>query len=563
MQRYGNRVLAVMFLLLLSAMLWAPDLRRAFGHPLGIAGVSFNYEAVVTAVDPRAASSGIRLGDRLDLSRAGLSERASYTGLGTADAGTHLQIPMLRGQRRYIAHITTFAESADRIDMIWLRDAAQLFVMFVGALVVLRRPSPATWGLFLAIFVGTGPVNDVYLLGPHWWRIIAVNLFWLVANNGVGSYGAIIFALYLLHSGPLPRWRRVAEAVTYIIAAATFTVSVWQANALIFSSRPNGGVWIAYSALLALPLFVAPVVLIATYFESAPNLRERLRWIIGGFLLSAICNAFDQAGSQGNLGLIQMSYVTHSLLVAGMYLFIAVPVAYAVLKHHIIDVSVAISRATVYTALSVFIIGIFALVDLFFTRALDQKSAGMIADIGLALILGFSFNTMHHRVDGFVDRFLFRKRHLAEEHVRSVTDAMAFAHSEAHVRTMVTKEPMRAFDLTDARIIGDLADASDDVQTLASYLESHRSAVRLTDGQWNLRTTVFDEFLPAAAVPILSHGRVDALVLYGLHMNGTDLDADEITLLERLCGAAGSALDRLEAESLRHEIDVLRGMIRV
>jgi len=47
---------------------------------------------------------------------------------------------------------------------------------------------------------------------------------------------------------------------------------------------------------------------------------------------------------------------------------------YAVLKHHIIDVDVALSRATVYTALSVFVVGLFALVDLFFTRALDQKA---------------------------------------------------------------------------------------------------------------------------------------------------------------------------------------------
>jgi hypothetical protein len=544
-------------------LLWAPDLRRLAGHPLGIPGVSFNYEAVVTAVDPRAASSGIRIGDRLDLARADLAERASYAGLGTADARMDLRVPMLRDNTPFVATLTTYPESTERIDVIWLRDAAQLFVMFVGALVVLKRPSPATWGLFLAIFVGCGTVNDVYLLGPHWWRIIAVNLFWTVANNGVGAYGAIIFALYLLHSGPLPRWRRIAEAITYALASATFIVSLWQANSLIFSSRPNGGIWIAYSALLALPFFVAPLMLIATYFESGPNLRERLRWIIAGFLLSAICNALDQAGSQGNLGLIQMSYVTHSLLVCGMYLFIAVPVAYAVLKHHIIDVSVAISRATVYTALSVLVIGLFAVVDLFFTRALDQKSAGMIADIGLALILGFSFNTMHRRVDAFVDRFLFRKRHLAEEHVRSVTDAMAFAHSEAHVRTMLTKEPIRAFDLTGARILSGLADASDDVQTLASYLESRRGAVRLTDGQWNLRAAVFDEFLPAAAVPVLSHGRVDALVLYGLHMNGTDLDADEIMLLERLCAAGGSALDRLEAESLRHEIEALRGMIRV
>ena len=138
---------------------------------------------------------------------------------------------------------------------------------------------------------------------------------------------------------------------------------------------------------------------------------------------------------------------------------------------------------------------------------------------------------MHRRVDGFVDRFLFRKRHLAEDHVCGVAGAMGFAHSEALVRAMLTKEPVRVFNLAGARIVSGLADPPDDLQTLASFLESKRSAVRLTDGQWNLCGAVFEEFMPAVAIPLLSHGTVDSIVLYGLHANGTAVDAEEIALL--------------------------------
>lgn len=558
----ARRVLIVTLLLLLSALCWAPDLRRAMGHPLGITGVSVNYDAVVTAVDARAAASGIRVGDRFDLARASNDERMRLAMPATADAGTSLAVPLLRGGTHEVAHLTTYPEQGKRIAMLWMRDAAQLFIVLLGALVVLRRPSPATWGIFFFLFVGCGPVNDAYLIGPHWWRIVAFNLFWLVANNFVGAYGAVIFALYLLHDGPLPRWRRVVEAGTYVLAAAMFCISVLHANMLLFSPRPDVALWILYVSFGIIPFFAPALVLIATYFESGPNLRERLRWIIGGFLLSALCFVADSAGSQGNLGLIQTSYVTHSLLVAGEYVFVAVPVAYAVLKHHIIDVNVAISRATVYTALSVAIVGLFALVDMFFTQALDQKSAGLIADIGLALVLGFSFNTMHRRVDGFVDRFLFRKRHMAEEHIRAVSEAMGFARSEEHVRTMLTVDPVRAFGLTNARIFAELGAATGEMQTLAAYLESHRGAVRLTDGQWDLSAVVYGDFVPALAVPVLSHRRIDAVAMYGLHVNGTDLDAEEIALLERLCAAAGSAFDRLESEQLRAENELLRGMAR-
>ncbi|HEY9180528.1 MAG TPA: hypothetical protein VIO32_07395, partial [Candidatus Baltobacteraceae bacterium] len=242
----AKRVIGVALLLLLSMMLWAPDLRRAFGHPLGLTGISFNYDAVVTHVDLRANAGGVRLGDRLDLARATIDERSTFGGQGTGDAGGRLNLPMLRGSETYVARVTTFAEDTQRIDMIWLRDAVQILVMLIGALVVLRRPSPATWGFFLTIFVGCGPVNDIMLFGPDWWRAAAMNLFWLVANNGVGSYGAIIFAIYLLHAGTLPSWRQVTQTITLVFAALTFAVSLWQANTLAFASNPNGALWITY-----------------------------------------------------------------------------------------------------------------------------------------------------------------------------------------------------------------------------------------------------------------------------------------------------------------------------
>jgi GAF domain-containing protein len=197
----------------------------------------------------------------------------------------------------------------------------------------------------------------------------------------------------------------------------------------------------------------------------------------------------------------------------------------------------------------VLIVGAFALVDFFFSHALDQKSAGLVADIGLALVLGFSFNSLHRQVDSFVDRMLFRKRHRAEEHIAGVADAMAYARTEELVRSMLTEEPLRAFDLTGARMLSALQETPQ-LQTLCAYVEAQHGAVRLTDGEWN--------FDAAAAVPVFSHGALDALVLYGLHRNGTDLDAEELVLLERLCAGAGSALDRLEAETLRHEVLTLR-----
>lgn len=559
--RYARRVFIVAAALAFLVLMAAPDLRRVFGHPMGVLGISYDYRVAVAAVAPQAAAAGIRLGDRLDLPNASLDERVGYISLGTANAGQRVALPLIRAGRRFTAALVTTPESGEGLWTVGFRFVLQLLIATVAIVVLMRRPSPATWGFFSLMLLGCAPINIINLLGPLWWRAIANNLYWV--SNNLPPYGAIFFALYLLHPGPLPAWRRTVQNVTIALVCATLVASLWHANVQMFGPAPDivGGV--IQSGLYLVPFFAAPLILIATYFESAPSLQQRLRWIIGGFLLSTLCNIIDQLGSQGNLAFIQESYEIHAILAACTYIFIAVPVAYAILKHHIIDVNVAISRATVYTALSVLVVGAFTLVDFFFSHALDQKSAGLFADIALALVLGFSFNSLHRNVDGFVDRMLFRKRHRAEQYVSGVASAMAYAQSEKHVRAMLTHEPVRAFDLSGARILDELSSGSETVQTLCAYLQARRTAVRMTDSEWDLAHLPATEWPPAVAVPVFSHGTLDAIVLYGVHADATDLDTQEIDLLERLCEGAGVALDRLEAEALRREIATLRERVMI
>lgn len=551
----ARRIFGISVLVLVSLYLWVPDLSRFLGHPVAQLGVSVNANAVVVGVDPREAGSGVRIGDRFDLARANIEQHWVYVTmrhitLPPLDYRAEYRAPMLRGGRPYVAAIRPIPEDAQSIYGVALRAAVQLFAMGLGILVLLRRPSPASWALFVLLFAGCAASNVAMYYGPFWWRTITGSVNWLLGWNMPGSWAAIVFALYLLHDGPLPRWRRIALCAVLVLGITGCGLSVFEAQEAFFGSQPYPQVALVYSVFYVLPLLATPAVLVATYFESSVNVRQRLRWIIGGFILAAICTAIDQSSDGGNLGLFHESYLTHSLLNSASYFFIAVPVAYAILKHHVIDVSVAISRATAYTALSVLIVGLFALVDLFFTRAVDEKRAGLVADVGLALILGFSFNTLHRRVDGFVDRILFHKRHEAEEHIRNVADGMLYAKSEVQVRSMLTNEPMREFDLTSARIVPSLEHASEELQTLASCVQAQRGALRLTGSRWTLDAAV--------AVPLYSHGSLDALVLYGLHQNGTDLDAEEIALLERLASNAGAALDRLEAQGLRTQNELLQ-----
>jgi GAF domain-containing protein len=68
------------------------------------------------------------------------------------------------------------------------------------------------------------------------------------------------------------------------------------------------------------------------------------------------------------------------------------------------------------------------------------------------------------------------------------------------------------------------------------------------------------------AVPILVRHVPAAVVVYGSRANGEHIDPDEEELLEGLCNAAGSALDRLQSleriHELQAEVEVLRASAR-
>jgi hypothetical protein len=211
-------------------------------------------------------------------------------------------------------------------------------------------------------------------------------------------------------------------------------------------------------------------------------------------------------------------------------------------------------------------VGVFALVDLFFSRAFSTARVGLIADMGLALVLGFSFNAFHARVDRFMDWLFFRARHRAEEHVATVASAIPYARSEEHVNRLLIDEPVRAFGLAEGILTrvqpdGELQfihsagrddeDApTDDTESLIAILKAQRKPWRLSDQHM------------AVAVPIFSDAELEAIAFYAPHLNGTDIDSDELALIERTAIAAGGTYARFRAAALRERVAELEAELK-
>jgi len=555
-----RRTVIVLLLAAFSVALWAPDLRRVFGQPLGDYGFSISLSSRVLGLERAspAAKAGVRDGDLIDFKRMSPVERLrTWYSAWTLDPGQTVSISIIQAGHPLETRFVTLAEPRGDLPVVALRSLLALMLLCAGIVVVLRKPNPATWAFFVFSLSAGAPVNVIMLLGPLWLRTTAALLYPILLV--VSRCAAVIFALLLLHEGPLRRWGRGIAVTSSSLVAITAAVSIWSTIGFLADGDPRPVGNIAPIIFAMLLIACTPFILFGTYIESAPAARERLRWVLAGFTIWATAQIIDNFGGNGSIPLYRMSYIAHSVLMAVSVIAVSCTVIYAILKHRIIDINVAISRAVVYGALSAMIVGIFALVDLFFNKTLERSHAGYIPDIALALILGFFFNTVHRHVDDFVDGLLFRSRHLADKHLNTVAAAIPYADSEAIINHLLTDEPARAYDLAGARLFLRESMTGTDAASLVAYLQGERGILRLSEQAW--QPAEFMGFQPAVAAPIFSHGQITAVVFYGFHRNGTDLDSEEIAMLERLAESAGAGYAHLQAEALRHENEALRAQI--
>ena len=98
-----------------------------------------------------------------------------------------------------------------------------------------------------------------------------------------------------------------------------------------------------------------------------------------------------------NLG----SYVVTNIVLLLTY----AAVTYAVLQRRVLDTQFVIGRALVFGTISTLVVASFVLLEWLLGHVLEGVShtAGLAANVGLALALGLSMRFIHRLVDTFVD----------------------------------------------------------------------------------------------------------------------------------------------------------------
>jgi hypothetical protein len=531
----------------------APEL-RCLRAPCPATGLGVSYDGTVTDVQPHSPASAASLvpGDRI--------VRPWPEGLFRDPPPAVTFTVSHNGGVRQVTLVPAPAS--------WTRDQKLRFTalvleylifLIVGSAILLLRPNPMTWAFYLYCVLRR--FGDLLFYWPGSATVYWANFLALLALGGSTCALVAIFALRFPDDRPTG-WRSVAGRVAVALAIALPFAWVYAFVRVAFFSLPSQWlIWILIQVTSVIYLFAA-AVFVVTLLRSRGDRRQRLRWILvfpAVLIMHVVAIEFAE---------ILPEWFADGLI--ALAALVPITVAYAVIRRRVFDVEFAISRALVYAAITTLIAGSFLLLDWFMSKQFAETRFTLTAEIVLALAIGSWLNMLHRNVD----RTFFRQRHLAEKRLRKAAAAVLRAESREVVDRFLVHEPLRALDLTTAAIFrrdsaGYFALEMDvgwhDVGTrrltaddpLVLHLLAEGTSVRLADVVWPSEASSTHLADAVLSLPVLLRDELVAIVLYGPHRNGADIDPDEIRGVTLLVERSGAAYDHIEARTLRAQVESL------
>lgn len=540
------------------------DLRRLW-QPIGVYGTIAGNDGVVQIVAPGSPAdrAGIRPGDRFDIARMPAQWRWFLFPLNCTDPGERITVGVIRGNQERPVTMVSVPEpmgTAERTAIITSVIAGVVSV-FIGAITVLLRPTTIAWGFYL-FCLGVAPFTyrdldaTLRMPGSYVW-LLTVVLVGAAALPGLLVFSANVLSESISRSRA---WISLSAPFFFVIIAAFACTGVVETYML-----GTPAAWtdrVDHYLALALTILIA-VVLGFTYFRAGAVDRQRLRWMLVGL---GIALALPYLRPLLALKLASNPALYDVLAVVGAGAPLGV--AYAILKHRVVNISFVVSRTLVYAVITGTLIGVFALIDWLVAHVLEQSRLAVIVEVMTAVAMGFWINAIHRRVDSLVDGVLFRARHVAERTLTRIATGLPHATSFDVVDESLTGDTSAALDLASSALFRRTAGYRfdrmssegwsegsatllDERDRLAMQLQGERKALRLSEARWNRTDLPGGVAEPVLALPIFVRHQLDAILILGAHRSGEDFNAGELTLLQNIATAAGAAYDHLEADALR------------
>lgn len=599
----AGRVLLVVLAVWAIAMI-APELYRVFGSLASFGLVANNDGVIVDIVGPfpisgesPAVAAGVTVGDRVDLRSMRCvpirgprcrSLLRLIGGLGGAqivrpDSVVDLAIePAAGGPTKWVRL------RAKRTDRGWGDRLVLLADTLVGILVVLAaarlvwlRPGAMTWGFFLyAMWFNPGQTYAYYAMLQPWPVAIFAQEIGEALSHGAGYAGVLIFALRFpmnALSVPAMRYERIAVGI-----GAAITVAWLASFSNAFGVHTETLVSIAFLAGYAIDALVLFVLVRRRRTLPAPD-RQRMLWVICGCAIGLPAFIFAEIAQSTSLFQHGLGLEVSNLVVGLLYLLNGVLVYFvsvAVLHRRVVSVSIPLRYGTILTVLSLAVgVPIVRLHDLLS----DVESDFHIPEWAWALIVAPVALVLLQRLHEFgvrlVDRVLNRRFHTSRRRLKDAGEAMLAAQRFDEIDRLLVTSAVQALKLSSGAVYRahrgvfrrEFALAWDESRsrTLSADRDSgslqcieRRAPVRLPRAEWDGPGLDAKLREPCIALPMCSDvlGPV-AIVLFGAHESGNDIDADECEMLVDLVQRASAAYEHAAFVELRQEVVALRSRL--
>ena len=590
---------ALLLLTIYAVAMIAPDFLRVV-RPLGSFGLDINGDGLIYDVqgpfaseeDSPAWRAGLRVGDRLDLAamRCVPVDTTLCASLLSQWGGVNYVIP--GRQATFVVAAPTAERPAREVRLIAeprpgnpLLDIVVALSTIAGVLVVLgaawlvwTRPGAMTWGFFVYVIqFNPGAAFQFWAWAQLWPpALLAQDVIWLVMQTAAYT-GLLVFALRAPVDRAQGRWRTIeralpALAVVFLLVALLSMGTVFGYSAEIWA---RGLLFIGFAVSAG-----ALAILFGRRRDLSPRDYQRIRWVIWGcliglpaYLLAQISQQTSTFGDLLGQGAAPEEVAGALFLVNGILCLFVVE---AVRRPTVVNVSIPLRRATA--------LGLLLSVPVLFLHKQIETIDEYIhmpywAWLAVASALVYLIARGHEFATELVNRLFDREFIRAERRLSEVGETILQSGSLAEIERLLVHEPMRSLKLASAAVFrdedgvfrrrvsagwdaGDADTLAGDDAMLAGRFQRKPYPLDTADAANAPRAGLpHDVARPVLAAPVGNARHCYAVVLYGGHEAGTDLDGNERHLLGSLAHEAGIAYAHVESETLRRRIAELEDQL--
>jgi hypothetical protein len=441
-----------------------------------------------------------------------------------------------------------------------------------AAFLYLRRPGGMAFALWLyavGSVVAGGTQNPLIAILPD---AVAVPFSLIIGGWALFAFPfpLILFAMRFPSGRIAPRIRPIDSALWM-----AFPV-VLAGGALLLGAADAGYAdyyatyWI-FGACGQLAL-VGLAILVFRYLRMSAVERARTVWALAAFggsmlfieanVVGAVLQTAFSSVIDNDLNTAINRIVVSFSTIAELFPLLAI---YPILRYRLFDLGFVVNRATLYSVLTLAAVATLAGVNWVAQRIVTETLAIFIQPIA-AILIGVGYMRVRSWTQSLIERTLFRERFRAETQLSALAESFAVERNVDVIDSALSATAVATLSLTSGAVFRRCGEQLVRMES-TGWERATLDAVAVPEG--DIRRLLDLAGLPpppnepALAILLINGADLVGVVLYGRHVNQTEIDPEEAAMLRNLCNAAATAYRvaelQTEVAELRSRLDSVTG----